>query len=105
MAALNPPPIVVELVIGYAPEPWLMRDSTQTTASAPSQVVGIPGYSNFCSVSSAAGIPETRSSVPVAMRRLLPEMSDLGLAFGRPAVTPNGLAGTPMLFDILFPGL
>src|SRR5262245_38857152 len=53
-----------------------MRDSTQTTASAPSQVVGIPGYSNFCSVSSAAGVPETRSSVPVAMRGLLPEMSD-----------------------------
>src|SRR5262245_37082465 len=72
MAALNPPPMVVELVIGYAPDPWLIRDSTHTTASAPSQVVGMPGYWNLRSTSPAAGTPETRSSVPVAMRRLLP---------------------------------
>jgi hypothetical protein len=26
--ALNPPPIVVELVIGYAPAAWLIRTST-----------------------------------------------------------------------------
>jgi hypothetical protein len=39
------------------------------------------------------------------MRGLLPEMSDLRLAFGLPALTPNGLAGTPISFDILFPEL
>ncbi len=44
-AALNPPPIVVELVMGYAPADWLMWISTWTTASAPSHVVGVPGYS------------------------------------------------------------
>jgi hypothetical protein len=39
------------------------------------------------------------------MRRLLPEMSDPGLAFGLPVLTPNGLADTPISFDILFPEL
>ena len=43
-AALNPPPIVVELVIGKAPAAWVTLISTWTTASAPSQVVGMPGY-------------------------------------------------------------
>src|SRR5436309_12884579 len=46
-AALKPPPIVVELVIGYAPAAWATLISTWTTASAPSQVVGMPGYSYF----------------------------------------------------------
>jgi|GEM_PF-5875016 len=55
-AALNPLPIVVELVIGNAPDPWQILVSTHTTASAPSQVTGIPGYWNFCSDSSEAGV-------------------------------------------------
>src|SRR5262245_28237944 len=54
-APLNPPPIVVELVIGYAPAAWLMAVSTWTTASAPSQVVGIPGYWYEVSAGSLAG--------------------------------------------------
>src|SRR2546422_7275715 len=49
-AALNPPPMVVELVMGYAPAAWATWISTWTTASAPSQVVGIPGYSYLVSV-------------------------------------------------------
>ena len=40
-------------MIGNAPEPWLMRVSTQATASAPSQVVGMPGYWNFGSPASS----------------------------------------------------
>src|SRR5437868_7850517 len=35
--------MVVELVIGKAPDAWLTLTSTCTTASAPSQVVGMPG--------------------------------------------------------------
>ena len=46
-AALNPAPIVVELVIGYAPLPWHTATSTWTTASEPSQVTGMPGYWYF----------------------------------------------------------
>src|SRR3989304_2620445 len=42
-AWLYPPPIVVELVIGNAPQPCEIRVSTHTTASAPSHVVGMPG--------------------------------------------------------------
>src|SRR4029077_20098571 len=52
-AALKPPPIVVELVIGYAPAAWLIWTSTCTTASAPSHVVGVPGYSNDSSTGSS----------------------------------------------------
>src|SRR6516225_8557585 len=54
-AALNPPPMVVELVIGYAPAAWATLISTWTTASAPSQVVGMPGYSNFVVGASRTG--------------------------------------------------
>jgi hypothetical protein len=54
-AELNPLPMVVLLVIGKAPEPWLIRVSTHTTASAPSHVVGIPGYSNFDSAGMSTG--------------------------------------------------
>src|SRR5690349_16792943 len=43
-AAEYPPPMVVELVIGYAQAAWVMWVSTQTTAPAPSVMVGIPGY-------------------------------------------------------------
>src|SRR5207244_6614202 len=64
-AWLNPPPIVVELVMGNAPEPCEIRVYTQTIASAPSQVVGIPGYSNFGSMASSAGISLVRSSIVV----------------------------------------
>src|SRR5215471_13605354 len=53
-AALKPPPIVVELVIGYAPAACATLISTWTTASAPSQVVGIPGYWNFWPLASSA---------------------------------------------------
>src|SRR5213075_2524090 len=42
-AAEYPPPIVVELVIGYAQAAWVMLTSTQTTAPEPSVIVGIPG--------------------------------------------------------------
>src|SRR5262249_10183686 len=73
-AWLNPPPMVVELVIGYAPEPWEIRVSTQTIASAPSHVVGIPGYWNLGSITSWTGMPVVRSSiVVVAMERSPPD--------------------------------
>src|SRR5437773_12425925 len=55
-AALKPPPIVVELVMGYAPAAWATCISTWTTASAPSQVVGIPGYWNFGGAASSIGL-------------------------------------------------
>ncbi len=55
-AALNPPPMVVELVIGYAPAAWLIWISTCTTASAPSHVVGVPGNSNDSSTGSSAAV-------------------------------------------------
>src|SRR3954451_17062182 len=50
--------MVVELVIGYAPAAWAICVSTWTTASAPSQVVGIPGYSYLVPVGarSASGV-------------------------------------------------
>src|SRR5690242_7706237 len=54
-AALNPPPMVVELVIGYAPAACATLISTWTTASAPSHVVGIPGYSNLDSADWSTG--------------------------------------------------
>src|SRR5262252_295878 len=53
-AALKPPPMVVELVMGYAPAAWATLISTWTTASAPSQVVGMPGYWNFWPLASSA---------------------------------------------------
>src|SRR5215471_1671319 len=53
-AALKPPPIVVELVIGYAPAACATLISTWTTASAPSQVVGMPGYWDFWPLASSA---------------------------------------------------
>src|SRR6476661_4402126 len=42
-APAYPPPITVELVIGYAQAAWVMLVSTQTTAPEPSVIVGIPG--------------------------------------------------------------
>src|SRR5439155_20411035 len=54
-AALYPPPIVVELVMGNAPAAWATLISTCTTASAPSQVVGMPGYWNLVSGACSTG--------------------------------------------------
>src|SRR5579872_1663538 len=54
-AALKPPPMVVELVMGYAPAACATLISTWTTASAPSQVVGMPGYSYLVSDASRTG--------------------------------------------------
>src|SRR3954447_5923275 len=53
--------------MGKAPDPWQILVSTQSTASAPSQVVGIPGYSNFGSSASSTGTSVVRSQVVVAM--------------------------------------
>src|SRR3954463_5831335 len=43
-ALAYPPPITVELVIGYAHAAWVMLVSTHTTAPEPSVMVGMPGY-------------------------------------------------------------
>ena len=69
--ALNPPPIVVELVIGYAPAAWLIRVSTWTTASAPSQVVGMPGYWNAVPTGSCSGTWVGRSATATDMETIL----------------------------------
>src|SRR5436190_9588347 len=41
-ALAYPPPMTVELVIGYAQAAWVMLVSTQTTAPEPSVMVGMP---------------------------------------------------------------
>src|SRR5215831_11657239 len=66
-AALNPPPIVVELVIGYAPAACATWISTWTTASAPSQVVGMPGYWNFWPLASSPTSGTSPDLVRVAL--------------------------------------
>src|SRR5262245_53721713 len=68
----------------------------------------MPGYWNFCSVSSAAGIPETRSIVTVAISGMLPDVEsvvvDVDLTHEQPdrrtrPAYSNGL----LYFDILRP--
>src|SRR5262245_10580071 len=64
--------MVVELVIGKAPAPWATFTSTCTTASAPSHVVGMPGYSNFCSTDSGSASGGRSFRVPVRIVSIVP---------------------------------